>query len=190
MVRIVLFEPRVSNSQPSHSLRDTHRIADRLHKHAYQLRTLCGRIRVANERLLDKSVHDTCWHDVDVLVGVDVHQLCPNNRALIIAPAHVGQFLNVEDRLSVGRLWLECGAVHRPPTIALCNVVCHLLRTRALCLGSMSNAYLTRVTVCEFISYEGKLLDILQTELMTVSDATECALPKEWAKLVPPLTKG
>jgi hypothetical protein len=48
----------------------------------------------------------------------------------------------------------------------------------------MSNAYLTRVTACEFISYEGKLLDILQTELMTVSHTTECVLPEEWTKLV------
>ena len=156
----------------------------RLHKHAYELRNLCGRTRVANERLLSKSVHDACWHDVDVLVGADPHQPPPHNRALIIAPAHVGHFLNVEDRVSVGRLWLECGAVHRSSVIPLCHVVCHLLRTRALCLGSMSNAYLTRVTACEFISYEGKLLDILQTELMTVSHMTECVLPEEWTKLV------
>ena len=153
--------------------------------YAAKVRVACGCEMSRIGQLLlhkDEPWHE-CWHDVDLCTDVDVHQQSPWTRLVLQAPAHLADFSNAPEktRISVGRRNL-C-TQHCLPTVVLAHVVSTLLRQEKILLSHVGNAYLMRVIACEFVSYEGHLLDLIRTELSPEAARSGVELPRGWTDL-------
>lgn len=156
-------------------------------EHASKLRTTCGVARAMNWVFVCKQREraQPYWHGIDVKAGVDVHQPPPHTRVVPLAPGHIGQFSS-EGRVSIGTRaeWFETlhteNDTHARGVAAVVGVVCHLLSADHLRLGVLGNQYLQRVVGCEFVSYEARLIDVLDTELSSIATASGCPLPMAW----------
>tara|TARA_B110001452_G_scaffold254198_1_gene245558 strand:- start:34723 stop:36156 length:1434 start_codon:yes stop_codon:yes gene_type:complete len=170
-------------------------LAQWMQRYALPVRQACSREKARIDTLMVNGPprrwsHTRSWHDVDVMYGVEVHELPPRNRVVLQPPGHLGAFDNLPSsvRISLGRINLN--VQQAMPVVALGAVVCFLLVEGKLPLSHVGNDYLKRVVGCEYISYEARLRDVLLTELDPVAvrvmhcEPPVCApLPDSWTAL-------
>ena len=183
---LLLIKPRLINAEELNAL------GLWLFHHASSVRMACGREMARIEQLsLHKSdVSNWCWHDVDIRIGGDVHQPPPWTRIVLQAPNHLSNFANMKDgdRLNVGRS--NVATQHCLPAVTLAHIVSMLLRHGHLPLSDVGNGYLMRVAGCEFVSYEGRLRDVLTTELKPFAEKRCAPLPVSWRSLEAKLSES